>query len=126
MASKKKTSTKKTKPPSKKKTPAPVPDAPAEIRRPAFDVAQFALTVHVLNASGFETVAQAIVFCEALLPDMTLASIHKKTGMPFSTLSRLAWDLSQAPRRLVTYVDHPTDRRKKIIRANVEALKGAQ
>ena len=119
----KRTSHKKT--PSKKRTPAPAP-APAAIAsaKHTFDVGQFAFAIHVLNESGFETVAEAIVFCEALLPDVTLADIHKKTGMPFSTLSRLAWGLSQ--RRLLSYVEHPTDRRKKIIRGNMEVLKGAQ
>lgn len=126
MSSKKKASVKKTTPSNKKTSvKRTVPAAPQELRRPEFDYVLFARTVHMLNASGFETIAEAIVFCEALLPDQTLAAVHKKTGMPFSSLSRIAWGLTQAPRRLLSYIEHPTDRRKKILRANVEALKGA-
>lgn len=47
--------------------------------------------------------------------DMTIADVVKEMEMPFSTASRIAFDLVQ--NQLFRYENHATDRRKKIVRA---------
>lgn len=45
----------------------------------------------------------------------TLASIVKKLRMPFSTVSRVIWSLTEegGDIGIIRYLNHPTDRRKK-------------
>lgn len=50
----------------------------------------------------------------------TIGAIVKATKMPFSTVSRVAFSLER--RGMLTYGPHPTDRRKKVVRANLAAL----
>ena len=47
----------------------------------------------------------------------SLASLVKKLRMPFSTVSRVVWSLSEegGDIGLVRYTSHPTDRRKKLL-----------
>ena len=50
----------------------------------------------------------------------TLASIVKKLKMPFSTVSRVVWSLTAegGDIGIVRYLNHPTDRRKKLLVIN--------
>ena len=50
----------------------------------------------------------------------TLASIVKKLKMPFSTASRVVWSLTAEGGDIgvVRYLNHPTDRRKKLLVIN--------
>ena len=50
----------------------------------------------------------------------TLASIVKKLKMPFSTASRVVWSLTAegGDIGIVRYLNHPTDRRKKLLVIN--------
>ena len=50
----------------------------------------------------------------------TLASIVKKLKMPFSTASRVVWALTEegGDIGLIRYLNHPTDRRKKLLVIN--------
>jgi DNA-binding MarR family transcriptional regulator len=50
----------------------------------------------------------------------TLASIVKKLRMPFSTASRVVWSLTEegGDIGMIRYVNHPTDRRKKLLFIN--------
>jgi DNA-binding MarR family transcriptional regulator len=47
----------------------------------------------------------------------TLASIVKKLKMPFSTVSRVVWSLTEDGGHIgiIKYLNHPTDRRKKLL-----------
>ena len=50
----------------------------------------------------------------------TLASIVKKLRMPFSTASRVVWSLTEdgGDIGIIRYLNHPTDRRKKLLVIN--------
>jgi DNA-binding MarR family transcriptional regulator len=50
----------------------------------------------------------------------TLASIVKKLRMPFSTVSRVIWSLTEegGDIGIIRYLSHPTDRRKKLLLIN--------
>lgn len=87
---------------------------------PPAALANLAASVALLRTNGFETLTEAAIFCAALAGDQTMASIVKALKLPFSTVSRVAYSLEQ--RGLLSYAPHPTDRRKKIVRANVERL----
>jgi DNA-binding MarR family transcriptional regulator len=57
----------------------------------------------------------------------SLASLVKKLRMPFSTVSRVVWSLSEegGDIGLVRYTSHPTDRRKKLlVMSRRNALRG--
>jgi DNA-binding MarR family transcriptional regulator len=82
--------------------------------------ASLADSVALLRTNGFETITEAAIFCAALGEPTTLAQITKSLKLPFSSASRIAWALEQ--RGLLSYHAHPTDRRMKLIRANVERL----
>lgn len=86
------------------------------------DLRQLGAAVRTLQTLNIESVGEARVFAAALEGDdgKTIGEIVKSTGMPFSTVSRVAWALEQ--RNLVSYGAHATDRRKKIVRANVQAI----
>jgi DNA-binding MarR family transcriptional regulator len=76
--------------------------------------------VSALRESGIETLAEAGLFCAAASSqEMTLAQIVRLIGMPFSSASRVAYSLLE--RGVLTYTPHPTDRRKKFVRANLGA-----
>lgn len=47
----------------------------------------------------------------------TLASIVKKLKMPFSTVPRVVWSLTEEDGHIgiIKYLNHPTDRRKKLL-----------
>ncbi len=74
-----------------------------------------------------ETVTEArIVFAIAAAQDdkpHTLASLVKLLGIPFSTMSRIVWALTEegGDVGVIEYASHPTDRRKKLLRARVQA-----
>lgn len=66
-------------------------------------------------------VAEARVIAETMSGEpKTLAAVVKALKMPFSTASRVCWELSE--RGLLTYASHPTDRRKKLLRSHPERL----
>lgn len=52
----------------------------------------------------------------------TLASLVKLLGIPFSTMSRIVWALTEdgGDIGVVHYAKHPTDRRKKLLRATAQ------
>ncbi len=76
-------------------------------------------SVRTLRKLGIATMLEASVFCEAASShDATLGEIARTIGLPFSSVSRAAYELEQ--RGLVRYEAHPTDRRKKIIRTAAE------
>ena len=56
----------------------------------------------------------------------TLASLVKKLRMPFSTVSRVVWSLTEdgGDIGVIRYVKHPTDRRKKQLAINQNKLSG--
>jgi DNA-binding MarR family transcriptional regulator len=100
----------------------PKPD-PAVI---AAAMRQMAAAVATLRTNGFASLAEADVFCTAAVSEvagvrMSLTDIVESTKLPFSTASRLAWDLHE--RGLFSYEEHASDRRRKLIRANIGALK---
>jgi DNA-binding MarR family transcriptional regulator len=75
-------------------------------------------SVRALRKLGIDSMAEAAVFCEAAsTAESTLGSIARTLTFPVSTVSRVAYALEQ--RGLVRYEPHPTDRRKKFLRANV-------
>lgn len=104
---------------SKKKTklqPVPAPTSPP---RPAIETLRASIVA--LQAAKIETMAEAAIFCDAAThPDTTLAGIVRRLHVPFSTASRVLWSMSQ--RGLISYQKHPTDRRKKLIVANVQRV----
>jgi DNA-binding MarR family transcriptional regulator len=72
----------------------------------------------LLSKLGIESIAEAAVFCHAALnKDATLTQIVRELRAPFSSVSRVVYQLER--RGLVHYDPHPTDRRVKIVRANV-------
>jgi DNA-binding MarR family transcriptional regulator len=84
----------------------------------AEDLIRLGAAVRVLRGSGLETLTEAAILALAAEPEVTIAQMVKTLGVPFSTLSRVAWSMSE--RGLVRYEKHPTDRRKKFVRANLE------
>jgi DNA-binding MarR family transcriptional regulator len=56
----------------------------------------------------------------------TLASIVKKLRMPFSTVSRVIWSLTEegGDIGIIRYLNHPTDRRKKLLVINERNERG--
>ena len=78
--------------------------------------ATIAEALDILSKLKIESIPEAAVFCQAALKkDATLSSIVETLGLPFSSVSRVAFVLEQ--RGLLRYEPHPTDRRKKIVRA---------
>jgi len=79
-----------------------------------------------LHELGFNTVAEALVFfataeaTNGTAPNVT--AIRDRTGLPMSTVSRVAWGLRD--RGLFDYEPDPKDRRQTVVRANVGALGG--
>jgi DNA-binding MarR family transcriptional regulator len=91
----------------------------ARSRVSAEHVARMVESVRMLRKLGIATLLEAAVFCEAASSqDATLGAIARTIGLPFSSVSRAAFELEQ--RGLVRYEPHPTDRRKKIVRAGTE------
>jgi DNA-binding MarR family transcriptional regulator len=79
-----------------------------------------------LRANGFKTTAESAVFCAAARATIVgeppdLGEISDATQIPYTSVSRILWDLSQ--RGLVEYGADAADRRRKVIRAKVEAFK---
>ena len=66
-------------------------------------------------------VLEARVLSATSAEPVSIATVVKALRSPFSTISRVAWELSE--RDLLTYERHPTDRRKKLLRSNLERLK---
>lgn len=75
-----------------------------------------------LQAKGIETVTEVLVLffvVEAAEPP-TLADVTRELRMPFSTVSRILYGLHQAG--FISYLNHKTDRRKKLLTADLTKL----
>ena len=94
------------------------PAIPSTTLRP--ELAHLPAAIETLRKNGFESMTEAGIFCAVLAEETTIATIVKKLKLPFSTVSRVAYALEQ--RGLLTYTPHPTDRRKKLVHANLGAL----
>jgi len=89
-------------------------------------VHQIHAAITMLRANGFDSLGEAAVFSTAAIAHVDgkpvgLSDIVRSLKMPFSSASRLAWGLVE--RGLLSYESHASDRRRKVIRANVEALR---
>lgn len=85
------------------------------------------------------TLTQVLVVLEVLVAEdqgraHTVFSVAAQLGVPQSTMSRVVWTLSdKGGDDIISYQEHPTDRRKKVLIINPEikrlfkghALKGA-
>jgi len=85
--------------------------------------------LRVMRHSGFELLSEATVFFEVLREQQagrrpTVGDVVRLTGFPFSTTSRLCWNLHE--RGLFAYEADPKDRRHKILRAIEEKLAAAE
>jgi hypothetical protein len=69
----------------------------------AGELVSLADSVALLRTNGFESIVEASIFCAVLGEPKTLAEIVKELRLPFSTVSRVAWDLYG--RELLTYAD---------------------
>ncbi len=88
-------------------------------------VEQLSNVVTALRANGFETLAEAAVFCCAATATAkgklgTVGELSRITKLPATLVSRVVWDLSQ--RGLLEYTAHSTDRRRKLVRAKLDAF----
>jgi DNA-binding MarR family transcriptional regulator len=73
-------------------------------------------SVRTFRKLGIATMLEADVYCAAAsYEDATLGTIASTISLPFSSVSRAAYELEQ--RGLLRYEPHPSDRRKKIVRA---------
>jgi DNA-binding MarR family transcriptional regulator len=72
-------------------------------------------------------VAFAILVAERDGEPHTLATLVKQLQMPFSTASRVVWSLTEegGDLGLIRYLEHPTDRRKKLLTMNPRKLNRA-
>ena len=89
------------------------------------EVEQLTNAVAALRANGFDTLAEAAVFCAAATATakstlIGVTEITRITQLPISTVSRLIWGLSE--RGLLEYATDPKDRRMRLIRAKLEAF----
>ena len=89
-------------------------------------VDQLANAVTALRANGFETLSEAVVYCAAATATANgapsgVSEISRVAELPISTVSRLLWEMSQ--RGLLEYTTHINDRRRKLVRAKLEAFK---
>lgn len=106
-------------------SPRKIPGAPRARSRvrgniSAKQVAELARATRTFRACGFTTIAEAAVFCEAAeQTDATISSIAETLAIAYTRVSRIVYGLEQGG--WLRYESHSTDRRKKVIRANVSA-----
>ena len=77
----------------------------------------------LLQAKGIQTVTEVLVLffvAEHAEDPPTLAVITRELRMPFSTVSRVLYSLHQAG--YIQYTNHATDRRKKLLTADLTKL----
>ena len=89
-------------------------------------VEQLCNAVGTLRANQFDTLAEAAVFCAAAAATAKgtlrgVTEISRVTKLLNSTVSRLLWEIGQ--RGLLEYTTDITDRRKRLIRAKLDAFK---
>ena len=89
-------------------------------------VEQLSEAVTALRANGFETLAEAAIFCAAASATVDgklsgVTEISRAAKLPNSTVSRLVWTLSQ--RGYLEYVRDASDRRIRRVRAQLAAFK---
>ncbi len=89
-------------------------------------VDQLSDAVTALRTNGFESLTAAALFCVAASATANgapigVSEISRLTKLPISTVSRLLWEMSQ--RGLLEYTTHITDRRMRLVRANLDAFK---
>ena len=90
-------------------------------------VEQLTEVVTALRTNRFESLAEAAVFCEAAIATVDgklcgVTEIGRATRLPYSTVSRLIWNLSE--RGFLEYERDASDRRIRRVRARLDAFKG--
>jgi DNA-binding IclR family transcriptional regulator len=89
-------------------------------------VEQLSRIVTTLRANGFENLSEVAIFCaaaSATLEDnlIGVSDLSRAAGIPMSSASRYVWDLHE--RGLIEYTPQSTDRRLRLVRAKLDALK---
>lgn len=90
-------------------------------------VEQLTEAVTTLRANGIENLSEAAIFCAAASATVTdkligVSDLSRATEIPMSSASRYVWMLHE--RGLIEYTtDSGRDRRLKLVRAKLDALK---
>ena len=89
-------------------------------------VEQLTEAVTTLRANGFENLSEAAIFCAAASATVNdklvgVSDLSRATDIPMSSASRYVWMLHE--RGLLEYTTHGRDRRLKLMRARLDALK---
>ena len=89
-------------------------------------VDQLCEAVATLRANHFEILSEARVFCAVAAATLDgalskVTEISRVTRLPLSTVSRLILDMSK--RGLLEYTTDSKDRRRRLVRAKLEAFK---
>lgn len=106
----------------KKKNRKITPADPAVV---AAKISNVGVAIAALAAADIQTIAEARLYVavatdETIGKRVSVMNYGKQLGMPLSTISRVSYALVK--RNVLSYEDHPTDRRMKLVRADLSRL----